>query len=761
MRNKSSLLSLTIILILLFSLGAAAGPQGKISDMNFKNADLVDVLRAIAEVADVNLVSDSSVSGTITVHLQDITFQKSLDLITETKELDYKWDGNTIVVATPERIDDIYSKTNIRLIKVESSDIENMAVILRELYPETKIQVDAVRDQFILQGKLENINEVEEMIRRLEETSLEMAEKEEAEALSEQIKEEKQTEAEEEEIELVTKSYMIKNADLEDLTSKLSAVNPELKVNYNPLTETITITGEEEMVQEAFSMAETYDNSLEPETRVIRVDYVDIEQITPIMEKLYPNVKIHVNEKRKEIIVNGPKNKLDNAVDIVKSLNTPKQQVVIEARVEEVSSGFVRELGIENLSDFSKIEFVKNLDDQIKELDYTWPQFFKALDENTDSTTLANPRLMTLNGEKAVMTILDEEPYITDIEETDAGGLEYSWDYVTAGVTLEFTPWITENDEIELQIAPEVSSFQLFDSDQLKPPSKQSRKVETRLRLRDGETIVIGGLIQTDDEGVITKIPLLGDIPLIGEMFKTRRKDEKVNELVIFVTPKIINYEDKIEKEEHLIKTYMDDNTDKISVDGEKSSDKTEEEPNTDSEVVEEEIKQQEPVQNDKEENNEAEEKPAKEFQDLTPEELEEILKKDEQSAIKNKAEIMTKSEMMAKIVEESDSGKFKAPAGRRFYYRVHKGQSIKDIAEIYNVSADNIYVPADLNPGDVVEVIVPDERIYHIKKGDTIWSLAKEKGLEPEIIMDINQIFDVTNISVGQELIFPVAENL
>src|SRR6056297_748918 len=234
MRNRSSLLSLTIILILLFSLGAAAGPQGKISDMNFKNADLVDVLRAIAEVADVNLVSDSSVSGTITVHLQNITFQKSLDLITETKGLDYKWDGNTIVVATPERIDDIYSKTNIRLIKVDSSDIENIAVILRELYPETKIQVDAARDQFILQGKLENINEVEEMIGNLEEISLEIAEKEkeEAEALAEQIKEEKQNETEEE-IEFVTKSYMIKNAELEDLTSKLSAVNPELTVKSN------------------------------------------------------------------------------------------------------------------------------------------------------------------------------------------------------------------------------------------------------------------------------------------------------------------------------------------------------------------------------------------------------------------------------------------------------------------------------------------------------------------------------------------------
>ncbi|PUU89185.1 MAG: proteinral secretion pathway protein D, partial [Halanaerobium sp.] len=92
-----------IILILVISLTAAAsaGPQDKIEDMNFRNADIVDVLRAIAEVADVNLITDSQVVGNITVHLQDITFEKSLDLITKTRGLDYKWDNNTVVVAQP------------------------------------------------------------------------------------------------------------------------------------------------------------------------------------------------------------------------------------------------------------------------------------------------------------------------------------------------------------------------------------------------------------------------------------------------------------------------------------------------------------------------------------------------------------------------------------------------------------------------------------------------------------------------------------
>ena len=111
-----------IILILVISLTAAAsaGPQDKIEDMNFRNADIVDVLRAIAEVADVNLITDSQVAGNITVHLQDITFEKSLDLITKTRGLDYKWDNNTVVVAQPEKIDQIYSNLVTEFVKVLS-----------------------------------------------------------------------------------------------------------------------------------------------------------------------------------------------------------------------------------------------------------------------------------------------------------------------------------------------------------------------------------------------------------------------------------------------------------------------------------------------------------------------------------------------------------------------------------------------------------------------------------------------------------------
>ncbi|MGM0502838.1 MAG: type II secretion system protein GspD [Bacillota bacterium] len=625
MRDNKKITALILILVFVLSATAAVGAQGRINEMNFKNSDLTDVLRAIAEVANVNLITDSNVSGTITIHLKDISFNKALDLITQTRSLTYKWDENTVVVASPDRIDEIYANIVTEFIAVKSNDLDNISVIVKDIFPDTQITADPVRRQFILKGEEDRVVEIREMIERLDSSAVAQQKRP-----GDFLASEDGQSAEREEV--YTDSYQVVNTDLADLTSKLQGVNSNLSMRPNELTNTLTISGREAEVKEAISMAKTYDESLEPATRNIRVDYVDTEQISEIIGKFYPDVKLHVNAKRKEIIVNGARNKLDGVEELINEINKPQYQVVIETRVEEISSNFNRQFGIENLSDFSSIEFIKDLDGDITELDYDWPQFFKALDESEDSETLANPRLMTLNGETASMDILDEEPYVTDIERNDDGILQYSYDYVEAGVILEFTPWITENDEIELQIIPEVSSFQIFDPQEQKPPSKKSRRVETRLRLKDGETIVIGGLIQTTNDGVITKIPLLGDIPILGELFKNRNKNENVNELVIFVTPRIIKYGEEQEKEEHLIKRGIDEETAEINEDKE-IIDETKEEKITNDQNKEEAIqkyldersKSREEILASLKENKKQENK---EFQELTPEELEELLNK-------------------------------------------------------------------------------------------------------------------------------------
>ncbi|MFW5736038.1 MAG: type II and III secretion system protein [Halanaerobium sp.] len=621
-----------LILIISFSAAAAAGPQDKIEDMNFKNSDVVDVLRTIAEVADVNLITDSEVSGDITVNLKDITFEKALDLITQTRSLSYEWDENTVVVAAPDRIDSIYDNIVTEYVEVSSGDFDNIATIVKEIFPETQITNDTPRQQFIIKGEEENVEEIRKMISKLDST----------ESLEAEMDTEEKTDKAEVEEETVSESYKVLNAEHDDLEEKIEEVFSEIEIKKNSLTDTITISGSEEDVKEAISMTETYDQSLEPETRNIRVDYVDTEQITEIVDKFYPDVKLHVNKKRKEIIINGAKNKLDGVVDLVEEINIPQDQVIIEVRVEEVSTDKLKELGVDlQNGSLSRLHFIKDQEDpslseadsgefgQIEGIELTWPDFLRAINDDNDSETLAKPSLMTLNGEEADMSITDEVPFpIRD----DEGEIS-TYDYMEAGIELTFTPWITENDEIELSMKPEVSSFGAMPEEAELPPRKK-RSVETNLRLNDGETFAIGGLIQEDEQKSMSKVPLLGDIPLLGELFKSRSDDNSRTELLIFVTPRIIKHGEEYAADEHLIESGLEKDNSETETDSADNQDPDEdkkiESASTEkskeeiiAEYLQERSKSREEImaalREGKEEKN-------KSFNDLTLEELEEIL---------------------------------------------------------------------------------------------------------------------------------------
>ncbi|MFW6282340.1 MAG: type II secretion system protein GspD, partial [bacterium] len=198
-----------------------------------------------------------------------------------------------------------------------------------------------------------------------------------------------------------------------------------------------------------------------------------------------------------------------------------------------------------------------------------------------------------------------------------------SYDYMQAGIDLTFTPWITENDEIELSMTPEVSSFGAKPEGATLPP-KKTRSVNTKLRLEDGETFAIGGLIQEEEQESMSKVPLLGDIPLIGELFKSRSSDNSRSELLIFVTPRIIKHGEEYAAEDHLVNSGLDQDEDQseeeISSENEVASKSKEE---IISEYLEERSKEREEILATLREGKVKEDKS---FKHLSPEELEEIL---------------------------------------------------------------------------------------------------------------------------------------
>jgi len=154
---------------------------------------------------------------------------------------------------------------------------------------------------------------------------------------------------------------------------------------------------------------------------------------------------------------------------------------------------------------------------------------------------LSDPKIATLNNQAANINVTTQIPYVTS-NVASTGVQTQTVNYVTTGIQLTVTPSINADGRILLQINPNVSqpSVSAAGSTQTGAPAIDSRNATTTILVRDGETVVIGGLISDNLQDTISKIPLLGDIPILGWLFKKKSKTRVRNELLIFVTTRIL-----------------------------------------------------------------------------------------------------------------------------------------------------------------------------------------------------------------------------
>lgn len=154
---------------------------------------------------------------------------------------------------------------------------------------------------------------------------------------------------------------------------------------------------------------------------------------------------------------------------------------------------------------------------------------------------LSEPKIATLNNQAANINVTTQIPYVTS-NVASTGVQTQTVSYVTTGIKLTVTPSINADGRITLQVNPDVSqpSATAAGSTQTGAPAVDSRNATTTVLVRDGETIVIGGLITDTLQDTISKVPLLGDIPILGWLFKKRTKTRVRAELLIFVTTRIL-----------------------------------------------------------------------------------------------------------------------------------------------------------------------------------------------------------------------------
>jgi len=156
---------------------------------------------------------------------------------------------------------------------------------------------------------------------------------------------------------------------------------------------------------------------------------------------------------------------------------------------------------------------------------------------------LAEPNVLAVNGKQASFLAGGEYPYPVVQGGSGGSGSSVSIMFKQYGVRLDFIPTITPRGTIRLQVAPEVSALDFSNAIQVSGfnvPAITSRKMKTEVELGDGQSFVLGGLLDNRDTETFTKIPFLGDIPILGKFFQSIAKKKNNTELIVIVTPEIV-----------------------------------------------------------------------------------------------------------------------------------------------------------------------------------------------------------------------------
>jgi type IV pilus assembly protein PilQ len=278
-----------------------------------------------------------------------------------------------------------------------------------------------------------------------------------------------------------------------------------------------------------------------PDENRISLNYTLNENIAMSEEK------IRVPVGNPYIVVQGTQEELEAVGELISNIDRKLPQIMIEAKIVEINRNKTKDLGVswfvgdqEGQISFGEMSLGGTMERQ----DLVSIRI-QALEKKNLGRLVGNPRILTLSGKTAVISVGEKVPY-RDIVADSEGNKSFPIKWLDVGVKMGVTPEVTQDGFIILHVFPKVSTFvereYVLEGLTFKDPQPSEKSADTTARLRAGETLVIGGLIKSSDMETVTKIPLLGEIPIIGELFTLRKKTHEETELIIFLTPSLVAY---------------------------------------------------------------------------------------------------------------------------------------------------------------------------------------------------------------------------
>ena len=388
-------------------------------------------------------------------------------------------------------------------------------------------------------------------------------------------------------LDMVNMINSIQQTSTSSKASTTSVLKPRLVADER--TNSVIVSGEPKTRARVIKLVKSLDNELKNNgnTRVFYLKYANAKEVVDVLTGVskgldeaggkganatasnQSNLSIQAHEGTNAIVISAQPALMASLSSIIRQLDIRRAQVLVEAIVVEVSEGSGINLSVQWASGGGITSFNDNglstteiasaayqidndeddLDDVIDSLSSIsggiagyvgsdWAVILQALSTTTGSNILATPSLTTLDNQEASFIVGDEVPVLTG--STSSSNNENPFQTIErkeVGIKLKVTPQINEGDSVQMTIEQEVSSIQ---GQTTVDVVFATRSVKTTVLAKSGETIVIGGLIDEAVNETIDKVPLLGDIPYLGWLFRSTQSSTEKRNLMIFLRPTII-----------------------------------------------------------------------------------------------------------------------------------------------------------------------------------------------------------------------------
>lgn len=264
------------------------------------------------------------------------------------------------------------------------------------------------------------------------------------------------------------------------------------------------------------------------------------------------------------VIVASPTD-YQNLLQVIQKLDRRSRQVFVQAMIAEVSVNKAKELGVKwgaiagasngtvaAVGSFDPFGTLSTLGNTISALTAAgisisdlasvaaFPVVLQALQSNGALNVLSTPNIMTSDNKEAEIFVGENVPFLSGTNLTSTGLSQQSIERKDTGIILKIKPQISEGEYIKLDIYQEISAVKDFGTGNTSNLGSTKRSAKTSVVVKNTDTVIIGGLIQDTDNVIESKIPLLGDIPFLGWLFKTKRTTRDKTNLLIMLTPRII-----------------------------------------------------------------------------------------------------------------------------------------------------------------------------------------------------------------------------